>query len=143
MRGLLRSGVVVLVALAPVACSASANLRTPQPAAAAASAAPNTPLPSDPIAQAEVAFVGNPSQPAIKAALDKAFQLYKLQLTADNYSRAVSALVALRQDGQKRGCDRCTEMTILEAMVAGGGFPGMTFPEAAAFALTGLEIGKL
>ena len=34
-------------------------------------------------------------------------------------------------------------MTILEAMVAGGGFPGMTFHEAAAFALTGLEIGKL
>jgi hypothetical protein len=143
MRGLLRSGLILLVALAPAACSPSASLRTAQPESATAPAAPDTPLPSDPIAQAEVAFVGNPSQQAIKAALDKAFQLYKLQLTADNYSRATSALVALRQDGQKRGCDRCTEMTILEAMVAGGGFPGMTFPEAAAFALTGLEIGKL
>ena len=143
MRGLLRSGLVVLVALAPAACSPSANLRTALPAEAAAPAAPATPLPSDPIAQAETAFVGNPSQPAIKAALDRAFQLYKLQPTADNYARATSALVGLREDGQKRGCDRCTEMTILEAMVAGGGFPGMTFPEAAAFALTGLEIGKL
>ena len=93
MRGLLRSGLILLVALAPAACSPSASLRTAQPESATAPAAPDTPLPSDPIAQAEVAFVGKPSQQAIKAALDKAFQLYKLQLTADNYSRATSALV--------------------------------------------------
>jgi hypothetical protein len=93
MRGLLRSGLIVLVALAPAACSPSASVRTAQPEAAAAPAAPDTPLPSDPIAQAEVAFVGNPSQPAIKAALDQ-------------------------------------------------GLPALQ-AEAAAFALTGLEIGKL
>lgn len=68
------------------------------------------PIPVDPIAQMEIAFEGNPSQREIKPALDRAMKLTKTTLTAESYSRAGSALVALRQTNQ------INEMDILKCM---------------------------
>jgi hypothetical protein len=58
---------------------------------------PPTTVPADPIAQAEIAFIGNPSQGEIRTKLNRAFSIYGLEATSDNYSRAGSSLVALGQ----------------------------------------------
>lgn len=114
----------------------------PPPAATAATAAPAPTLSSDPLDQAAIAFDGQHSRAEIKAALDAAFAIYELAPTEDNYSRAGSTLVALRQEAVAKGCTRCSEMEILAAMTAGGeGFAGLTFPQAAAWAVTVLEAG--
>ena len=54
-------------------------------------------VPSDPLEQMEIAFVGSYSKDQIKARLDRAMDLYGLSKTKENYSRAGSALVALRK----------------------------------------------
>ena len=61
--------------------------------------------------QMEVAFIGNPRQAEIRAILDRALALYNTPISEENYSRAGSALVALRQ---KLGP---SEMDILDYMI--------------------------
>lgn len=53
--------------------------------------------PTDPVAQMEAAFEGTPRQSEITAQLDRAFRVYKMPTNDENYSRAGSSLVALRQ----------------------------------------------
>lgn len=97
-------------------------------------------LPSDPIALAAIAFVGNPPQDEIRSNLNTAFEIYRVEQTDENYSRAASALVALRQDAESAGRYDVTEMAILDAMIADGGLPGTTFSEAAGWMATSLRL---
>ena len=133
----MRAWIVLMVATLVMACGGG------RPATAPATPRPTAPpvatAPSDPIAQAELAFIGNPPQSEIRAALDAAFAIYNLESTDENYSRAGSALVALRLDAEGDGHPEVTEMAILAAMTAGGGFTGLSFPEAAGFAATALR----
>ena len=89
-----------------------------------------------PIAQAELAFVGDYTQAQIKDALDRALQLYGLPLTDENYNRAASALVALRKS------NGVGEMAVLDHMIRSH-VPGvaLSFPEAAALSSTFLKAG--
>ncbi len=86
----------------------------------------------------EIAFIGNPPPRSVQPQLDKVLTLYGLDISEENYSRAGSVLVALRQQYyDDRGCIACTEMRILDETIASGGEAiGLTFPEAAAFAAT-------
>lgn len=95
--------------------------------------------PSDPLDQAVIAFEGGHSRKQIKTALDKALTMYGLERTAENYSRAGSALVGLRQSAASDGCGHCSEMEILAAMISAGKLGNMTFPDAAAWAVTAIQ----
>lgn len=85
----------------------------------------------DALEMMEVAFIGTPSQDEIRDLMEEAFEIYAVEWTEENLSRAASSLVALRQEAEAAGNNQVTEMAILEAMVADGGLPGMSFPEAA------------
>src|SRR6185503_2357039 len=61
--------------------------------------------------QMEIAFEAGYKKEEINARLDKALELYRLMLTEENYSRAGSTLVALRQKNRTR------EMDILSYMI--------------------------
>ena len=86
----------------------------------------------------EIAFIGNPPPRDVKPQLDKVLTLYGLDISEENYSRAGSVLVVLRQQYyDDQGCIVCTEMRILDETIASGGEAiGLAFPEAAAFAAT-------
>ncbi len=89
--------------------------------------------PTGPVARMEVAFDGTPRQPQINAQLDKAFKLYKLPATDENYSRAGSSLVALRK---KTGVG---EMAILhEAIKLHQPGVALKLPDAFGLAAAGL-----
>jgi hypothetical protein len=90
-------------------------------------------LPQNPLEQMSIAFEGRPSVASIKATLDRAMDLYGLPTTDENYSRAGSALVALRK---KYGI---TEMEILAEMIRNYA-PGVSvsFPQAAGIAAASL-----
>lgn len=122
----------------PVATSAPIPVSSPTTAPTETPTAPT--VPSDALSQMEIAFIGNPGQPEIKALLERAFDIYDLELTEENMSRAASSLVALRLDAEKAGRDDITEMALLEAMVADGGLPGLTFPEAAGWVSAAMRL---
>lgn len=84
--------------------------------------------------QMEIAWIGNPSRREIKPLLDAVMLGFDLELTAENYSRAGSTLVGLRQMSE----EGFTEMDILKEMST---YPttGLTFPKAAGLALVALE----
>ena len=70
----------------------------------------------------------------IKRQLDKAFRIYDLGHTNDNYSRATSVLVSLRKlANEEQGCSECTEMGILQVMLRAGEAIG-DFPAGAGIA---------
>ena len=72
--------------------------------------------------QMELAFEGGYTQQQIKPRLDKALQLYGLPITEENYKRAGSVLVALREHyGTK-------EMDILDYMIRSYVPGGMMLP---------------
>jgi hypothetical protein len=98
------------------------------------------PAPTDPIATAAERFAGHPRQADIRSRLNIAFAIYGLEATDENYANATAALVALRESAVADGFPRLTEMDILEGMIADGGLPGSTFPEAAGYAAFGLRI---
>jgi len=90
----------------------------------------------DPLEQMAIAFKGSYSRAEIKERLDRAIELYNLPSTEENYSRAGSALVALRKEtGQK-------EMDILDYMIRSY-VPGVNinFPSAAGLAASFLSSG--
>lgn len=89
-----------------------------------------------PLEQAEIAFVGGYSQGQFKTQLDRAFQLYGLPSTPENYSRAASVLVALRKQ------NGTPEMAILGHMIRSH-VPGVNidFPQAAALSSAFLVAG--
>jgi hypothetical protein len=93
-------------------------------------------VPADPLEQMEIAFKGNYSKPQIKERLDKAMELYNLPRTKENYSRAGSTLVALRNEFGH------SEMKILSYMIRSH-VPGvkMDFPSAAGLAAAFLSAG--
>ena len=86
--------------------------------------------------QMEVAFVGNPRQADIRAILDRALALYNTPISEENYSRAGSALVALRQEFGP------SEMDILDYMIRSH-VPGanMSFPDMAGISAAALSLG--
>lgn len=97
---------------------------------------------SEPLEQAAVAFEDGPSALAIKNRLDQAFGHFGLAETDENYSRAASSLIALRQSAFGQGCDACTEMAILSHMLRSDGWEvGMDFPEAAAWSQAAMLAG--
>lgn len=134
--------IVVLVA----GCAGSPSLtgrpttRTVATATAPVTERPEATLPSDALSQMEIAFIGTPRQAEIAELLEQAFEIYDLEWTEDNLSRAGSSLVALRQDAEDDGLHRITEMAILEEMVADGGLPGMSFPEAAGWIAAAMRV---
>lgn len=92
--------------------------------------------PSDPLDQMEIAFLGGYSRSEIKLRIDEAMTLYGMPITEENYSRAGSVLVTLRQEYGP------TEMDILDYMIRSH-VPGvdLSFNEAAAFAVVFLAAG--
>lgn len=88
------------------------------------------------LAKAELVFVGNYTQGEIKQRLDVAMGLYGVPRTEENYSRAASALVSLRQ------ANGTSEMDILSYMIRSY-VPGvnLSFPEAAGLASVLLTVG--
>ncbi|MFH1798002.1 MAG: hypothetical protein ABH844_01475 [Candidatus Omnitrophota bacterium] len=95
-------------------------------------------VPTNPIAQMEIAFEGNYSKLQIRKRLNKAMELYNLPKTEENYSRAGSALVTLRKEFGP------SEMEILSYMIRSH-VPGikMDFPSAAGIAAAFLSAGDL
>ena len=84
----------------------------------------------------EVVFNGNYSLPKIKEQVDKAMQLYGLELTEDNYNRVASVLVKLRQEYS------VDEMDILNYMICSHiNGVSMTFPDMAAISVVALTSG--
>ena len=100
------------------------------------SLAQSSSVPSDPLAQMEIAFEGNYSKAQIKEFMDLAMKLYSLPITNENYSRAGSALVALRKEVGP------SEMNILSYMIRSY-VPGVAidFPGAAGMAASFLAVG--
>ena len=97
---------------------------------------PEGSIPTDPLAQMELAFVGNPHKSEIKSQLEMAMELYNLPITEENYSRAGSVLVTMRKElGVK-------EMDILRYMIKSH-IPevSLSFPDAAAISAVALSSG--
>lgn len=89
---------------------------------------------SDPLEQASVAFEGRPARAEVQGQLDRALDMFDLARTDENYSRAGSVLVTMRQRAFDRGCRSCTEMAILDHMIRSRAqVVGMEFSEAAAW----------
>ena len=87
--------------------------------------------------QMTIAFDGGYSEKEIKDKITEAMVLYNMPITKENYSRAGSALVALRQQ------EEIEEMLILDYMINKLYTPGinLTFPGAAALSVTILKTG--
>ncbi len=87
--------------------------------------------------QMAIAFNGNYSEKEIKDKITEAMVLYNVPITEENYSRAGSTLVALKQ---QQGIE---EMLILDYMIKKLYTPNikMTFPEAAGWSVTVLKTG--
>lgn len=84
----------------------------------------------------EDVFVGNYTKEQIKLLLDRALTLYGVSVTEENYSRAGSTLVALRE---KYGI---SEMRILDYMIRSHvKGVNLTFPQAAAWSCMALLTG--
>ena len=93
-------------------------------------------VPTDPLDQAVLAFVGNSTRAEIKSRLDVALRLYGLQPTEENYSRAGSVLVGLRKQ------NGTPEMAILDYMIRSHvEGVNLSFPGAAAIASVMLATG--
>ena len=90
----------------------------------------------DALGMMETIFKGNYTRQEIKSTLDQAMTLYGVFINEENYNRCGSVLVALRKDTNIK------EMTILDYMIRSY-VPNVkiTFPEAAALAVTFLEAG--
>ena len=84
----------------------------------------------------EVAFEGNYTREQIKPVIDQAMTLYGVLITEENYSRAASVLVVMRQE------NGVNEMDILSYMIRSH-VPGvnLTFPESAAISAVFLALG--
>lgn len=87
--------------------------------------------------QMTIAFDGNYSEKDIKDKITEAMVLYNMPITEENYSRAGSVLVALRQQ------EGIEEMLILDYMINKLYAPdiNLTFPGAAALSVTILKTG--
>ncbi len=92
---------------------------------------------TSPLQQMALAFEGNPSESAIKAKLDRAMDLYHTEKTDENYGRAGSTLVGLRQQNGTK------EMDILDEMIRmGAANTSATFPQAAGLASAALRVTR-
>lgn len=95
-------------------------------------------LPTDPLAQMEIAFDGNPTRREIKEGLDRAFAATSTPTTDDNYSRAGSVLVTFKNTNGIK------EMDILECIPHRARDPRISehnFPNVAAVCSTDLVKG--
>ena len=88
------------------------------------------------IQQMEIAFEGGYKKSEIKASLDTAMELYSVTRTEENYSRAASSLIALREQ------NGTSEMDVLSYMIRSH-VPGMklSFAEAAGLSSAFLAAG--
>lgn len=87
--------------------------------------------------QMVIAFDGNYPEKEIKDKITEAMVLYNVPITEENYSRAGSTLIALKQ---QQGIE---EMLILDYMIKKLYTPNtkITFPEAAGWSVTILKTG--
>jgi hypothetical protein len=83
----------------------------------------------DPLDQASVAFIGNPSRRSIKTAMDIAFAATGTPTTDENYSRAGSALVTFRK---KSGGTEMETLRCIPGRVGDPRIPDSTFASVAA-----------
>lgn len=90
----------------------------------------------------ELVFDGGHDRDEIQAALDRSLAYYGLEPTDANYRDAGDVLVALaNHNAEDAGCPTCTEMAILEHMLAAGQLEGLEWHEAAALSSTSLVTG--
>lgn len=87
--------------------------------------------------QIAITFDGDYSEKEIKDKITEAMVLYNVPITEENYSRAGSTLIALKNDS------KIEEMLILDYMINKLYTPSikMTFPEASAWSVTALKTG--
>jgi hypothetical protein len=91
--------------------------------------------PQGALAQMALVFEGGYSQEEIKARVDRSLADFGLEPTEANYRRVGDVLVALANHNvEEAGCPSCTEMAILDYMLATGPLEGMEWHEAAAWA---------
>ena len=101
------------------------NLQTPT--------ASNNSASTDALGMMATVFEGNYSRAEIKEKIDSALNLYKTDITEENYSRAGSSLVELRKT------NGAEEMKILNCMIKGyTPNVNITFPQMAALCVTEL-----
>ena len=130
-RGALRGVMVAMVAASALTVAACAG-------GGSSSASKAEAIPSDPIAQMEIAFDGHPRKAEIQVAMDRAFSALGETPTSDTYSRAGSVLVSFRKEYG------VSEMKILECMpyrANDSRAPQKIFPSVAAVCLTDLASG--
>lgn len=98
---------------------------------------PDTTPPQDALAQMELVFEGGYTQEEIKAKVDRSMADFGKEPSAADYRRVGDVLVALaNHNAEEAGCPSCTEMAILDYMLATGPLEGMEWHEAAAWAST-------
>lgn len=117
-------GIVLVTSL--TACSSGSEKSQP------------TSVPTNALAQMEIAFEGSPQQATLQSALDKAFAAVNMTETEDNLSRAGSTLVAMRKEYG------ISEMDILACMpyrAEDPRAPAVNFPNVAAVCVTDLASG--
>lgn len=91
--------------------------------------------PQDALVQMELVFEGGHSQEEIKAKVDRSLADFGMEPSEANYRRVGDVLVALaNHNAQEAGCPTCTEMAILDYMLATGPLEGTEWHEAAAWA---------
>lgn len=96
--------------------------------------APSDPAPpTDPLTQMTVAFEGGYTAAEIQAVMDRALTAAGEELTSETYSRAGSALVALRKS---TGVPEMEIAACIPEVAAAA--DNMTFPDAAALCVTDL-----
>jgi len=137
----MRSSFVTLITCAVsvvllVGCEPASEARTSTGAESTHLRTPSPVEEMDALDQAEIAFVGGYGRPQIQERLDTALRLYGHPITQENYSRAASALVALRKE------NGTSEMAILDHMIRSHTEGvNINFPEAAALSSVFLASG--
>ena len=126
---------LVLATVALAGCAAESDTRPEPTERPERTERPEPTPPQGALDQMELVFVGSHSQEDIQAKLDPALALFGLEPTEENYRNAGDVLVALRNHNtDEAGCPACTEMAILDYMLATGPLEGMEWHEAAAWA---------
>lgn len=130
------AALAMVVVLAVVGYCSLSDARSSANASSDSGTGPSAVAPTDALSQAELAFVGGYTREHIKDRLGTALRLYGLPTTEENYSRAGSALVALRKQ------NGTPEMEILDHMIRSHvNGVNISFPDAAGISSAFLAAG--
>lgn len=98
-------------------------------------ARPDPTPPQDALTQMELLFEGGYTQEEIKAKMDRSLAHFGMEPSEANDRRVGDVLVALaNHNADEAGCPSCTEMAVLDYMLATGPLDDMEWHEAAAWA---------